>query len=71
VTIKALAKLVKRARDLQSHYFKTRRQSDLVASRTAGRELDQAVAEILNPPTLFDLYNSEAHGFEGGQDGHV
>lgn len=53
VTVKALAKLIRNARDLQKTYFKTRTQAALEASKLAERELDATVAEILDPPTLF------------------
>lgn len=55
MTLLELARLVREARKAQRAYFKpsTRSQATLEASKQAERVLDRAVAEILDPPTLF------------------
>lgn len=53
MTVQELAKLVKEARALQKIYFRVRTQTALEASKKAERQLDDAVADILDPPTLF------------------
>lgn len=53
MTVQELAKLVKEARDLQRTYFRTRTQTALEASKKAEKALDHAVADVLEPATLF------------------
>lgn len=53
----ALARLVRRMRQLQQHYFRTRDREDLAASKRAEAEVDEAVRDVLEfrTPSLFDL----------------
>lgn len=59
----ALARKVRRMRQLQKHYFDLRRRKDptaeetLIASKRAEAEVDEAVRDVLEfrTPSLFDL----------------
>jgi hypothetical protein len=55
--LRALARMVRRVRQLQATYFKTRDPDTLAASKRAERELDAAVAEVLDFHTP-DLFSS-------------
>ena len=59
MTTVELARLAKRARDLQREYFRGRSPAKLEESKAAERELDRAVDAVLHPkappqPGLFD-----------------
>ena len=47
MTLEQLAELVKRVRDAQRAYFKTRGQAELVTSKELERRLDKEVDKIL------------------------
>lgn len=51
-----LALMVKRMRDCQKEYFRTRQGNLLAICRDWEKRIDKAVEEILNPPSpgLFD-----------------
>lgn len=56
------ARKVKRMRQLQQHYFRTRDRDDLAASKRAEAEVDAAVRDVLEfrTPSLFDLPPDQA-----------
>lgn len=49
MTVIELARLAKDVRDKQKAYFKARDNTKLQASKRAERELDNALADILDP----------------------
>lgn len=55
MSIKELAKLVRNMRAKQKEYFRTRQLSVIEQSKRLEKQVDAAVAEILEPPTLFDV----------------
>jgi phosphate uptake regulator len=54
MTAVELARLVAEMRRVQRHYFRTRNQDELEASKRLERDVDRAVEEVLRQPTLFD-----------------
>lgn len=57
MTLYQLAGLVGRMRAAQKRYFSTRNATDLDASKKLEREVDRAVKEALEAPSLFDRMN--------------
>ena len=51
MTTKDLAMLVYNMRKAQRTYFRERRQADLQTSKDLEKQVDQAVAAILKPPS--------------------
>lgn len=64
MTTNDLAYLVKRMRDAQKNYFRTRAPEVLGESKKLEREVDAAVKGVLEPPapTLFDDEDGAAKG---------
>lgn len=54
MTVHELAELVKRLRDVQRTFFRTRASEVLAACKGLEREVDAAVASVLSGPGLFD-----------------
>lgn len=54
MTLEELAKLVRAMRQAQTRYFLGRDPADLRASKDAEYRVDQAVADVLAPPGLFE-----------------
>lgn len=57
-----LARLVKRMREAPRLYFKGRGSDDLETSKVLERQVDKAVAEVLEPPGLFPEDGAESRG---------
>jgi hypothetical protein len=55
VTVEELARLVKRMREAQARYFRTRDTAALAESKDLERRIDEAVRGVLSPepPGLF------------------
>ena len=56
ITREELARLALEMRRAQKEYFRTRSTGALEESKRLERQLDHAVDEILQQPTLFDLH---------------
>lgn len=54
MTAREFAELVKRMREAQRTYFRTRAASVLEESKRLEREVDAVVSDILSGPSLFD-----------------
>lgn len=62
--LKAMARAVRRMRQLQTQYFRDRDTSTLKACKRAEREVDDRVEEVLDlrTPSMFDAIPAEGRG---------